>query len=217
MSILMVDDHPDNIFLVKRLLEKAGFEDLHTAFSAKEAFDFLGFGGNSPRAVDLVLMDIMMPEVDGLEACKRLKANASFKDTPVIMMTALTDMHSLETAFEAGAVDYVTKPLRSIELLSRIRSAMRLKHEMDCRKLREQELLIQNQALEKAMSEIKLLQGFLPICSYCKNIRDDKGYWSQLESYMSKHSGLVFSHSICEPCMKINFPDYVKSKKENPE
>lgn len=214
MSILIVDDQPDNIFLVKRLLERAGFEDLHTASSVKEAFHFLGLGKSSPRDIDLVLMDIMMPEVDGIEACRTLKADSYFKDVPVVMMTALTDVESLQAAFEAGAVDYVTKPLRSLEVLARIRSALRLKHETDCRKKREEELNVRNQELEKALSEIKMLRGFLPICSYCKSIRDDKGYWNQLEAYMSRHSELVFSHSICEPCMKKNFPDFVKEKEK---
>lgn len=111
-------------------------------------------------------------------------------------------------------MDYVTKPLRSVELISRVRSALKLKHETDCRKQRERELQARHKELEIAVSEIKLLQGFLPICSYCKNIRDSKGYWSQLEAYMSRHSGLVFSHSICEPCMKTHFPDYVKKKEK---
>ena len=130
------------------------------------------------------------------------------------MMTALTDMVSLESAFSAGAVDYVTKPLRSVELVARVRSALRLKHEMDERKLREGELRIRNEELEKAAREIKTLRGFLPICMYCKKIRDDQGYWRQLEAYFMAHSDLAFSHGICEPCAKAHFPGYSPNKEK---
>ena len=217
MSILMVDDYPDNLVLVKKLLEKAGFQDLQTASSAQEAFVLLGVSEKKIRPVDLVLMDIMMPEMDGIEACRQMKESEEMKDIPVIMMTALTDMASLESAFNAGAIDYVTKPLRSVELVARVRSALRLKHEMDKRKQREEELRIRNEELEKAAREIKTLRGFLPICMYCKKIRDDQGYWQQLEAYFMGHSDLAFSHGICEPCAKAHFPDYPLNKKKSSE
>ena len=212
MSILMVDDHPDNLVLVKKLLEKAGFQDLQTAASAQEAFALLGASEKKLCPVDLILMDIMMPEIDGIEACRQIKELEEMKDILVIMMTALTDMRSLDAAFNAGAVDYVTKPLCSVELVARVRSALRLKHEMDKRKLREEELRVRNEELEKAAREIKTLRGFLPICMYCKKIRDDQGYWQQLEAYFTGHSDLSFSHGICEPCAKAHFPDYSPNK-----
>ena len=214
MSILMVDDYPDNLVLVKKLLEKAGFQDLQTASSAQEAFALLGASEKQLRPVDLILMDIMMPEIDGIEACRQLKEFKEMKDIPVIMMTALTNMQSLEAAFNAGGVDYMTKPLRSVELVARVRSALRLKHEMDKRKLREEELRIRNEELVKAVKEIKTLRGFLPICMYCKKIRDDQGYWQQLEAYFMNHSDLAFSHGICEPCAKTHLPDYLSGKKK---
>ena len=212
MSILMVDDHPDNLFLVKKLLEKAGFTDLHTAVSAREAFVFLGMTEKSFREIDLILMDIMMPEIDGIEACRQLKEFQEMKDVPIIMMTALTDLESLESAFAAGAVDYVTKPLRGIELAARVHSALRLKYETDHRKKREKELQVRNEELESALKEIKTLRGFLPICMYCKKIRDDQGYWQQLEAYFTSHSEIAFSHGICGACAKSRFPDYFSDK-----
>ena len=120
MSILMVDDHSDNLVLVKKLLEKAGFQGLQTAASAQEAFAFLAVSDRKLSPVDLVLMDIMMPEIDGIEACRQLKELEEIKDIPIIMMTALTDVQSLEAAFSAGAVDYVTKPIKKALLLEAV-------------------------------------------------------------------------------------------------
>jgi sigma-B regulation protein RsbU (phosphoserine phosphatase) len=218
MKILIVDDQPDNIFLVQRMLEKADFKELYTASSVKAAFNFLGFYGEPAQApIDLILMDVMMPEIDGIEGCRQLKKHEGLREIPIIMLTALTDSQHLQQAFEAGAVDYVTKPLRSVELLARLRSALRLKTEMDARKRNEEELRKRNKELEKALSEIKTLQGFLPICSYCKKIRDVKGYWQQLEAYMSQHADVVFSHSICDPCMQTHYPDYVRKDKKGPD
>lgn len=217
MNILIVDDHPDNIFLVQRLLEKAGYKNLQTAACAQEAFNLLNLSVQPGQvAIDLILMDVMMPDMNGIEACEVLKNKDVLKDIPVIMMTALTDQKYLQAAFEAGAVDYVTKPLKAIEMLARIRSTLRLKQEMDNRKKREQELEVRNQELEKATSEIKTLREFLPICSYCKNIRDVKGYWHQIEAYMSQHSEIVFTHGICDGCMKVHYAEFVKPPKKTP-
>lgn len=141
MRILAVDDVEDNLFLLESILEDAGFTEIETAASAAEAFEKLGLGDSkaAPRH-DLVLMDIMMPVINGIEAVRRLKSEARFADIPVIMVTAKTEAQSLADAFAAGAMDYVTKPVDEIELIARVRSALRLKREMDLRKAREAEL-----------------------------------------------------------------------------
>ena len=77
---------------------------------------------------------------------------------------------------------------------------------------RTEEFRHRNEELEKAMEEIKTLQGFLPICSGCKKIRDDKGLWQQIESYLQKHSGAKFSHTLCQDCMKEFYPNYIGDK-----
>ena len=206
MKILMVDDTPDNIVLLKALLTRAGYSELLTASNASEAYSLLELSNPAaPPAADLILMDILMPDINGIAACRNIKMDARYQDTPVIMVTANTDMESLEDAFKAGAMDYIVKPLRKIELLTRTRSALKLKEETDCRKQREQELQKRNQELEAAAEEIKLLQGFIPICSYCKKIRDMQGQWRQMEAYLHKHTRLQFSHGICDPCLKTEF------------
>ena len=212
MSILIVDDAPDNLLLLQAILKSAGHAAVLTAESAREAFRHLGMDGadgtleKSPE-VDLILMDLMMPEMDGLEACRRIKAVERLQDVPVIMVTANTDPEDLQAAFAAGAMDYITKPLRKVELLARVTSALNLKREMDARKSRERELAEKNRELEQTLQEVKVLRGFIPICASCKKIRDDKGYWQQIETYIQERSEALFSHSICKDCMKKLYPD----------
>ena len=212
MSILIVDDAPDNLLLLQAILKSAGHAVVLTAESAREAFRHLGMDGaegaleKSPE-VDLILMDLMMPEMDGLEACRRIKAVERLRDVPIIMVTANTDPEDLQAAFAAGAMDYITKPLRKVELLARVTSALNLKREMDARKSRERELAEKNRELEQTLQEVKVLRGFIPICASCKKIRDDKGYWQQLETYIQERSEALFSHGICKDCMKKLYPD----------
>ena len=211
MSILIVDDTEDNIILLQALLKKDGHSDLIPCRSAMEAFRHLGItegGAVNHSSVDLILMDFMMPEISGVEACRKIKSIPFFSDIPIIMVTAKTEVESLDEAFHAGAMDYLTKPLRKLELLARVKSAMKLKQEMDRRKERERELTEKNQSLEKALSEIKTLRGFLPICCLCKKIRNMEGLWQQMESYMQEHAEVKFSHGYCEECLKSRYPEY---------
>ena len=192
--ILVTDDSLVARTACSNELQEAGYEVIF-AQNGLEAVDTM-----SKEAVDLVLMDVVMPEMNGVEATRKIKAMESAKDIPIIMVTSMGDMDTLQSAFEAGAVDYVTKPIEPIELMARIRSALRLKAEMEARKKREEELTRKNQALEQALSEIKTLRGFIPICAWCKKIRNIEGYWEQMEHYIEQHSQATFSHSICKEC-----------------
>lgn len=202
MSILVVDDTLEVREMLSVLLESAGYQDILFAESAAAAFERLGMDGSgaAPVDVDVVLMDINMPGLDGVEACRRIKAVERFCDTPIIMVTAMSEAGFLEAAFAAGAVDYLTKPINRLELLARMRSALKLKREMDRRKAREQEL-------EQALREVKGLRGLLPICGQCKKIRDDQGRWQAVESYIKAHSEADFSHGICPECLNKHYPD----------
>ena len=204
MSILIVDDISDNIFLLKEILERKGFTECIGVESAQAAFQKIN------PAVNLVLMDIMMPEINGIEACRILKSMETARDIPIIMVTAKTELESLEQAFEAGAMDYILKPVKKTDLLARVRSALSLKKAMDQRKERERELETRNHELEKAFQEIRTLRGFLPICAHCKKIRNVEGLWQQMESYLQQHSDVKFSHGICETCLQEKYPDYAK-------
>ncbi len=144
MHILIVDDSEDQRDVAEAMLLAAGYTEISTAASAADAYQFLGVGEPaSPRhhSVDLILLDVLMPDIDGIEACARIRNEQKHCDVPIIMVTTLADMDSLANAFVAGATDYITKPLNRIELLARARSALRLKSELDRRKAREHELL----------------------------------------------------------------------------
>jgi len=133
MSILIVDDNPVNLIIIEKILKSEGYRDCLTANSARELYNHLGIETGEPpeTAVDLILMDIMMPEIDGLEACRRIQREERLKDIPIIIVTALGDSNKLAEALDAGAMDYVMKPINKVELMARIRSALRLKKEMD--------------------------------------------------------------------------------------
>jgi PleD family two-component response regulator len=144
MRILVVDDSEDSCDIAEAALMSAGYMDVATAGSAAGAYDFLGIGNGSDgegAVVDLVLLDIVMPKIDGIEACAHIRSDMRYCDVPIIMVTALADMDSLANAFVAGASDYITKPLNRIELLARVRSALKLKAELERRQARERELL----------------------------------------------------------------------------
>jgi phosphoserine phosphatase RsbU/P len=142
MRILVVDDSEDSRDLTEAALLSAGYSEITTAQSAWEAFRFLDIGGVAGAAeLDIILLDILMPQVDGIEACARIRGDQRYADIPIIMVTSVDDMDSLANAFVAGANDYITKPVNRTELLARVRAAFKLKGELERRKARERELL----------------------------------------------------------------------------
>lgn len=207
MAILIVDDSPDQHQLLRSILTKAGHADILAANSAQAAFTTLHLDSDqAPAQVDLILMDVLMPDIDGIAACKRIKRHDQLRDIPVIMVTANNDMENLKEAFSAGAIDYITKPVNRVELLARVASALTLKREMDCRKEREADLRRINEDLQQALKEVKVLRGLIPICASCKKIRNDSGLWQQIEEYIGEHTEAEFSHGICKPCIKKLYP-----------
>ena len=208
MSILLVDDSAENLLLLQSILQTGGYKDLLTAESAEQAFKHLGMdsSGGDGTNVDLILLDIQMPDINGIETCRRIKEVERFRDIPIIMVTAMAQREKLQLAFAAGAMDYINKPVNKVELRTRVGSALKLKQEMDSRKAREQELKKRTQELEQALREVKVLRGFIPICASCKKIRNDRGYWQLVEAYIREHSEAEFSHGICPDCIKKFFP-----------
>jgi sigma-B regulation protein RsbU (phosphoserine phosphatase) len=145
MRILIVDDSEDHCDLSEAALATAGYSDIVVAHSAWEAFKLMDIGWPASKAgpqVDIILLDIVMPEVDGIEACARIRSDPRYADTPIIMVTSVDDIDSLANAFVAGANDYVTKPVKRLELLARVRAALKLKSELERRQARERELLV---------------------------------------------------------------------------
>jgi len=144
MAILIVDDIPVNLMLLEEMLQQEGYSDIYCVRSGQEALDMLASTEEAEaeeKRVDLILMDVMMPGMDGIEACQRIKAQDGLRDIPVIMVTIRDDDEALAQAFAMGATDYIIKPVKEIELLARVRAALKLKRETDRRKAREQELV----------------------------------------------------------------------------
>ena len=161
MAILIVDDSAASRVLVKRLLEKNGFSEVITAETAFAAFDLLGMDRPdcASTRIDLILMDVIMPDMDGIEACRLIKANRCLKDIPIIVITASDITETLERAFTAGAMDFITKPVKPLELKARVLSALKIKYEIDQRKAREAELVKVLEELENANRELSRLSS----------------------------------------------------------
>ncbi len=157
MNILIVDDSAHIQTQLKLMLNSAGYKDLSFANSAKEAYELLGIGsGKEPSAlVDLILMDVEMEEENGIAATRRIKSEVFYGDLPVLMVTADTSSASLQASFDAGAVDYITKPIRKIELLARVKSFLKLKSEIDAKKIKEKALTTLTTILEQTNKQLK--------------------------------------------------------------
>jgi sigma-B regulation protein RsbU (phosphoserine phosphatase) len=143
MRILVIDDSEDSRDLTEGALLSAGYTDVDTASSGWQALKILDVGSATDEkpTVDVALLDILMPEMDGVEVCARIRNDRRYADLPIIMVTAVDDMNSLSNAFVAGATDYVIKPVNRIELIARVRASLKLKQELDRRQERERELL----------------------------------------------------------------------------
>ncbi|HEY6872675.1 MAG TPA: diguanylate cyclase [Geobacteraceae bacterium] len=164
MSILIVDDSQVVLSFFETLLHETGYTDILRAQSASEAFALLGLNlaglglaDDRDPAIDLILMDVLMPGMDGIEACRRLKCHERSRDIPIIIVTAVEELDNLQEAFDAGAMDYIAKPPNKIELIARVRSALRFKQEMDHRKAHERELLVLTHQLAEANRQLERL------------------------------------------------------------
>lgn len=154
--ILVVEDSALMRSMIVSMLKNVGYTDVLTAASGAQAFALLGLTEDSnPTAIELILMDLLLPDTDGIEAIRTLAKRKSLSAIPVIMVTAMQDSETLRGAFEAGATDYITKPINEIELLARVGAALRLKREIDRRAARERELVEVTQELEAANNRLQ--------------------------------------------------------------
>ncbi len=152
---------------------------------------------------DVVLMDIKMPDMDGIEAARLIFETCP---TPVVVVTAYETRSLVKQASEAGVGAYLTKPPSARELERAVTIALARFEDM-------LELKRKNAALEKALATVKTLKGLIPICASCKKIRDDKGFWHQVEVYVKEHSEADFTHGICPDCLVKLYPESKTSKR----
>jgi CheY-like chemotaxis protein len=196
--ILVVDDIAKNIELIGNILSLEQYQ-ISVATDGEKAWRIL-----NRISPDLILLDIMMPTVDGYTLCRQIKALEDKKDIPIIFVTAKSNPEDLARGFELGAVDYIGKPFNPAELTARVRTHISL-----YRAKKKNDLLIAE--LRTALAQVKQLSGLLPICSVCKKIRNDEGYWQQVEAYISTHLDVRFSHGLCPACIRTHYPDYAQA------
>ncbi len=197
-SVLIVEDERVNVNII--------LDALKPHFKTYIAMNGIqGLDRARQNLPDIILLDIVMPGMDGYEVCRQLKSDDRTSGIPIIFLTAMSDIGFEKKGLELGAVDYITKPI----LPDIVR--LRVGHHLEKEAYRKS-LEIKIQELKQAMAQIKSLKGLLPICAHCKNIRDDKGYWNQIEDYIQKHSEAEFSHGICPNCVEILYPDVLLKK-----
>jgi phosphoserine phosphatase RsbU/P len=188
--VLIAEDDDVSCLVLERTLRGWGYDVVVTR-TGTEAWEAL-LVDDAPR---LAILDWMMPGLEGPEVCRRVRALARPIPTYLILLTARGQTEDVVAGLDSGADDYVTKPFDRPELRSRLRVGERV--------LSLQQGLADRVAeLEVALGQVKELKGLLPICCYCKAVRDDRNYWHRVETYITAHSSARFSHGICPGCWK---------------
>ncbi|WHZ21956.1 MAG: Two-component transcriptional response regulator, LuxR family [Nitrospira sp.] len=208
MSILIIDDFQEERDLLQGILHSAGFGPLLPIATAREGLQHLGVGkkGKATSAVDLVLMDLEMPEIDGLEACRQIRADERLQSLPIIVITAHSAAEDIQASYTAGATDYIRKPVIPAELIARTATALSLKQEVDARKIREQELLERTKELDHAFEQITTLRGTLHICAKCKRVKTDGVHWQRIEDYLRQQARSKVTEAVCDSCLHQAYP-----------
>ncbi|HET7218466.1 MAG TPA: response regulator transcription factor [Vicinamibacterales bacterium] len=198
MRILIAEDDAVTARILESLTRSWGYEtstiaDGHAALAALEA----------AAAPQLALLDWVMPGIDGPEICRRVRAAG--RTTYLILLTAKTQRADVVAGLDAGADDYLVKPFDPEELRARVKAGTRI---IDL----QQRLAAHVAELEDALANVRRLSGLLPICSYCKAIRDDSDYWHRVEEYVTEHADVKFSHGICPKCLDHVYKEWNLAK-----
>jgi response regulator RpfG family c-di-GMP phosphodiesterase len=212
VNILLVDDRPENLFAMESLLASPELNIVKAA-SGNEALGLM-----LEYDFALVLLDVQMPGMDGFETAGLMQGTEKTRHVPIIFVTAIsTEQQHVFKGYESGAVDYLFKPIEPEFLKSKVRVFCELYRQKDIIRRQLREIEEKNVLLEKRLTEIQQLRGILPICSYCKKIRNDRGYWEMLEDYIEKHSVAEFSHGLCPDCAVKKYPQYFSNNDNDQE
>ena len=188
MRILIAEDEPTSRLLLEKTLEGWGHEVVVCVDGAR-AWEVLQL----PDPPSLAVLDWLMPGLDGIDLCRRARDTRGLEGLYLILLTTRDSEDDIVAGLDAGANDYVTKPFSRRELHARIGVGQRVVE-------LQSQLAARVAELEDALLRVRTLQGLLPICSYCKKIRDDDNYWQQVEGYIERHADVSFSHGICPDC-----------------
>jgi sigma-B regulation protein RsbU (phosphoserine phosphatase) len=203
MRILVAEDDAVSRRILEVTLGRLGW-DVVTAPDGNAAwrvFETLK-GKDAP---DLAVLDWMMPGLEGVEICRRLRATPGFERVYVILVTSRGDKEDLAAGLAAGANDYIAKPFDPVELVARVRVGERMVKLQGSLAARVTEL-------EEALAHVSRLQGLLPICSYCKKVRNETNYWEQVDSYLTSHSQVELTHGICPQCLETQMRQVGESR-----
>jgi len=221
MSIMIVDDSEDMRVLYRSYLKEAGFKSPIIVDSALSAYEKLGIRKDSApltaTPVEIILLDVAMPDIDGIEACRYIKSFDIFHDIPVVMISAMEEEKVVALALEAGAIEFVHKPIRKIELIARVRALLKLKREIDSRKLHEekvmelaQKLAKQNELLKK-LSTTDSLTGIANRRSFFEHMKEEWKRSVRKELSLSifmidvdhfKHFNDTYGHHSGDSCLQ---------------
>jgi len=196
LSIMLIEDSDEDAQLVREMLDDRGYD-----YVLKRT-DRLSSGLRllEEEFFDVLLLDLGLPDSAGFDALTQIRNQAP--PLPIIILTGLSDEALAVKAISLGAQDYLVKGNFAADALYRS-----ISHSIERQRLEtERERLILE--LQEALSKVKQLSGLLPICASCKQIRDDKGYWTQVEVYMSEHTEIDFTHTVCPECTKKLYPEY---------
>ncbi len=189
MKILIADDDVTSQLVLASLLRKCGHEVLE-ARDGTEAWKAL----EQAKPPHMAILDWMMPGLEGVDICRQARARQTDHPPYLILLTSRDAKNDVAEGLRAGADDYLAKPYHPGELAARV--------EVGCRMILLQDRSAGKvQELQEALAQIKTLRGILPICAGCKKIRDDRGYWNQVEDYVTAHTEAEFSHGLCPQCM----------------
>ena len=203
ISILYVEDEEVTRSAVARMLKRRVL-NVYEAENGQE-----GLALYKQYRPEVVISDIRMPVLDGMEMSKEIKALD--KNSKIILTTAHSDASILINSIEVGIDKYIMKPLDMAALFSSVEKCaeiIMLERKIQQQDKEKDELIAK---LQDALDNVKKLSGLLPICSSCKKIRDDKGYWQQIESYIREHSEAQFSHGLCPDCVKRLYPNLIQN------
>jgi len=192
VKILAVEDDPVARAVLHQALLRLGHEVIDAA-DGTEALRLL-----EKEPVRVIVSDWMMPEMDGLALCRAVRGRVEADYVYFILLTSRTaDVDNQREAIEAGVDDFLSKPLNSQDIWMRLRVAERIL---------------------RYATEVRQLEAFLPICGYCKKVRDDQNYWQQIESYINERTGTDFSHSVCPDCyQRVVIPELEKLRAAAPK
>jgi phosphoserine phosphatase RsbU/P len=205
MRILIAEDDFTSRSMLAAVLRKSGYDVVETS-NGSEAWREM----EKPDAPRIAVLDWVMPEMDGLEVVRRVRALQTEQLFYIIILTTKGEKADMIAGLDAGADDYLAKPFHPGELRARVEVGRRMIEMQD-------KLATKIEELHQALDQVKTLRGIVPICANCKKIRNDAGYWQQVEIYVRDHTEAEFSHDICPECMKKLYPEYCENSKDDVE